>query len=324
MAKGKSKGKSNKNWSKIAISLFLALTMVVVIFAYVFNSPIKTAPSTDRTMTLIKSFDKISDGLKLVPQNGSYVRYANLTGDATLGAWMNKNFYNSMPNGSVFDASVQRDMLSVYPKDNFGNYSDIYGINTSVQYVSLTDFGTGQINESDSRQTYLIDGQYVLKVNDLYFYSPQTNPVVNGMVDTVVPTLDVMTGNVTATSYDQYKDLIDQLALNGMSEDGMTLEMVGNQPTENFSDMYYAGIGPNHDANKSYTFQAVMRLNRSLTNSDMGYFSVMPDAMKQQGYTSYNITYGNGEPGSYVVVKGVGSFDLCVNDLFYTWSFMRY
>ena len=275
-------------------------------------------------MTLIKNFDKISDGLKLVPENGSYVRYANLTGDATLSAWMKKNFYNSMPNGSVYDAQVQRDMLSVYPKDNFANFSEIYGINSSLQYVSLTDFGTGIINDSYPAVDQQIDGQYILKVNSLYYFTPQTNPIVNGMAETLVPTLDTMTGNVTNTSYDQYKGLFDQLAQNQMSENGMTLEMVSNQPTENFSDMYYAGIGPNNDANKSYTFQAVMRLNRTLTNYDMSYLSVLPDAMKEQGYTSYNITYGNGEPGDYVVVKGSASFDQCVNDLFYTWGFMRY
>ena len=328
MPKDKSKGKSvpkkKKNWSGVAVALFLALMMIMVIFAYVFNSPIKTAPSQDRTLTLVKNFDKISDGLKLVPENGSYVRYANLTGDATLGAWMNKNFYNSMPNSSAYEAQLQRDMLSVYPKNNFGNFSEIYGINTTVQYVSLSDFGRGVINESYPVVNQQIDGQYILNVNPLYYFTPQTDPVVNGMAETVVSTLDTMTGNVSNTSYDQYKGLFDQLALNGMSEDGMTLEMVSNQPNENFSDMYYAGIGPNNDANKSYTFQAVMRLNRTLTNSDMSYFSVLPDAMKEQGYKSYNITYGNGEAGDYVVVKGVASFDLCTNDLFYTWGFMRY
>jgi hypothetical protein len=326
MAKGKSKGKStqkkNKNWSKIAISLFLAITMIIVIFAYVFNSPIKTV-SQDRTLTLIKSFDKISDGLNLVPENASYVRYANLTGDATVGAWMNQNFYNSMPNGTALQATVQRDMLAVYPRDTFGNFSEMYGLNMSVQYVSLTDFGTGELNAS-YQPKYAVGNQPIYFVNDLYYFTPQTDPVASGMIDTVAPTINTMTGNVTNTSYDQYKGLIDQLALNGMSEDGMTLQMVSNQPTENFSDMYYAGIGPNNDVNKSYTFQAVMRLNRTLTNSDMSYFSVMPDAMKQQGYTSFNISYGNGEPGDYVIVKGVAPFNQCVNDLFYTWSFMRY
>jgi hypothetical protein len=328
MANSKSKGKQapkKTNWTKVAVSLFLAFTMILVIFAYALSGkPPSSVTSSDRTLTLVKSFDHISDGLKLVPENASYVRFANLTGDATLSAWMKQNFYNSMPNGSVYEASIQRDMLSVYPKDNFGNFSETYNRNFSLQYVSLTDFGRGAINESYPAVTQQFDGQTLLYVNDLYYFTPLTDPVVNGMAETVVPTLDTMTGTANNTSYGQYKGLLDQLALNGMSESGMTLQMVSNQPNENFSDMYYAGIGPNNDANKTYTFQAVMRLNRSLTNSDMSYFSVLPDAMKEQGYTSYNITYGNGEAGDYVAVKGVGSFDLCTNDLFYTWGFMRY
>ncbi|HEY3421513.1 MAG TPA: hypothetical protein VGK13_00045 [Methanocellaceae archaeon] len=327
MAKGKSTGKQapkKTNWSKIAVSLFLAITMIIVIFAYAYKGAPPSVSTPDRTLTLVKSFDKISDGLKLVPENGSYVRYANLTGDATLNAWMNQNFHNSMPNSSAFEAPIQRDMLSVYPRDNFGNFSATYNRNFSQQYVSLTDFGRGEINVTYPVVNQQIDGQTLLYVNDLYYFTPLTDPVVNGMAEVVVPTLDTMTGATNNTSYVQYKGLMDQLAPNGMSEDGMTLQVVGNQPVENFSDMYYAGIGPNNDANKSYTFQAVMRLNRTLTNSDMGYFSVLPDAMKQQGYTSYNISYGNAEPGDYVVVKGVASFDQCVNDMFYTWGFMRY
>ena len=303
--------------------MFLAITMIVVIFSYAYRGSPPSVSTPERTLTLVKSFDKLSDGLKLVPENGSYVRYANLTSDATLGTWMNKNFYKSMPNSTALQAPIQRDMLSVYPKDNFGNFSEMYGLNMSVQYVSLTDFGKGELNNS-YQPKYAVDQQPISFVNELYYFTPQSDPVVSGMIDTVAPTIDTMTGNTTNTSYDQYKGLLDQLPLNQMSEDGMTLEMVSNQPSENFSDMYYAGIGPNNDANKSYTFQAVMRLNRTLTNTDMGYFSLLPDAMKEQGYTSYNITYGNGEAGDYVVVKGVASFDQCTNDLFYTWGFMKF
>ena len=188
MAKGKSKGqqaqkKKKTNWTKIGVSLFLAITMIVVIFAYAYKGAPPSVSAPDRTLTLLKSFDKISDGLKLVPENGSYVRYANLTGDATLGAWMNKNFYNSMPNGSAFDAQVQRDMLSVYPKDNFGNFSEIYGINMS----RCNTYHSRTLAEERSMISYpavdqQIDGQYILKVNPLYYFTPQTDPVVNGMV----------------------------------------------------------------------------------------------------------------------------------------------
>jgi hypothetical protein len=328
MAKGKSKGKSAEkkqtNWTKIAVSLFLAITMIIVIFAYALNGGGPKTINTDRTLTLTKGFNTISDGLKLVPDNASYIRYANLSADAKLSTWMGTNFWTSMPNSSTFNAQVKKDMLAVYPKDNFGNYSATYGRNFSMQYVSLTDFGTGAINESYPAVEQQIDGQAILYVNDLYFFTPQTNPVVSGMAQIVIPVLDAMTGHTNNTSYDQYKGLTDQLSRYGMSENGMTLQVVGNQPTENFSDMYYAAIGPNHDANQSYTFQAVMHLNRSLTNADMEYMSILPDAMKESGYESYNITYGNGEAGDYVIVKSVGPFDQTVYDMFYTWGFMRY
>lgn len=328
MAKGKSKGKSAEkkktNWSKIAISLFLAITMIIVIFAYALGGGGPKTISTDRTLTLMKSFNTISDGLKLVPDNASYIRYANLTADSKLSAWMGQNFWRSMPNSSTFNAQVKRDMLVVYPKDTFGNFSATYDRNFSMQYASLTDFGSGAINESYPAVTQQIDGQTILYVNELYYFTPQTNPVVSGMAEIVVPVLDAMTGHTNNTSYDKYKGLTDQLARNQMSEDGMTLQMVSDQPTENFSDMYYAAIGPNHDANQSYTFQAIMHLNRSLNNTDMEYLSILPEAMKKSGYESYNITFGNGEAGDYVVVKSVGPFDQTVYDMFYTWGFMRY
>ena len=240
---------------------------------------------------------------------------------------MGKYFYNQMPNSSAFDTPLQKDMLTVYPKDTFGNFTQLYGLNMTQQFVSVSDFGRGPVNTTGLYQASY-DNQVLIGKNNFYFYTPQTDPIVSGMADLVAPVLDTMTGNLTNSSYDQYSDLIDQLALHGMTEAGSTLEVVGTNPPLNFSDRYYAGIKPNNDVNNTYTFQAVMHLNQTLTNDEMERLSLIPDAMKQSAnYTSYNITYGNAQPGDYLVVSAVGPFDEITNDMMYysnIWPFMRY
>lgn len=312
MAKGNSKGKPEKKqtkWTKIAVSLFLAATMIIVIFAYALNNGPITGPSTDRQLTILKGFNTLSDGLNLVPENASYSRYANLTSDQQMKSWMTQYFSKVMPPESVYSATIKRDMFTLYPKGSFNNITR--------PYVSLTDFGRGAVNVSYTQYT---DGSNVmLGVNDLYFFTPQTDPIVSGMGEIVVPVLNTMKtmGN---SSYDDYKDLFEKLQGSGLSEDGMTLEVVGKAPNANYSDRYYAAMGPMNDANKMYQIQAVLHTNRTLTNDEMDRLAIGPAYQKQKGFSSYNISYS----GEYIIMDAKGPFDLCTEDLFYNWGFMKY
>ena len=231
-----------------------------------------------------------------------------------------------MPKSSMVGGTLNKDMLAVYPQNSFGNFSEEYPEYNpslfSLQYVSVSDFGTGELNSS-YQPKYTVDGQSILYVSPLYYFTPQSDPVVNGMIDTVSSTIDTMTGNRTTNAYDVYGSLIDQLGLYGLSENGMTLEVAGNGSNMNFSDTYYAGMGPNNDTENTYSFQAIMHLNRSLTNEDQKYMSFLPQVKMQNGFDSYNISYTNGNEGDYVMVKAKSDFNNCSLDL-YNWGFLKY
>lgn len=321
--KAKSASKKNKpekrNWVKIAIPLLLVVIMLGSIVAYVFSgSKPNLSSDSGQATDITKPFNNITDALHIVSANASYVRYADMKDDSKLKSWMSQYFTNTIPPSKFFNANPQRDVIAVYPKDNFGNFSQ-YGYNYpyNSQWMSLTDFGGQTLNQS--YDAYIVNGEMALAVNSNYFFTPNTKPVISGMPMTIASTLDVIRGN-NSSAYGQYSDVLQQIKYQQFSESGMTLETVGKQCSANFTDMYYAAMGPNKGSkNSTYHYIAIMRLNQTLTNDEMAQIALLESAEKKAGFENYTLVPYE----KYAVIDANGSFDLVSQDMYYRWGFLK-
>lgn len=314
--KGKSKKDKPepKNWTKIAIQLFIVLVMVMSVFAFTLNN--NRSGSNGDSSSSGKNFNGIADGLRLIPANASYVRYADLKNDSVLADSVQKYYwlFGTLPPEKVFNANPQRDMFAIYPKEHFGSFTE--------QFVSLTDFGTARINESYPNY-YDINGIIAKRVNSKYFYTAETKPVVSGRIENVASVIDVMyAGN--ASSYGNYSGLFDEIKWKQVSTGGMTLELVGRSCNLSYADGYYTAVGPVDMANKSadrlYDYLAVMHLNQTLSDRDRQDLALLEGAMEKMGFNSYRTQAYD----DYIIIEARGSLDACVDDMLNRWGFIQY
>lgn len=319
MAKGKAKGakgapKKETNWAKIAIPLLMVFIMVGSIFAFVLSNPFDGGSSSTG---LDKPLDGIVDALRLLPSNASFVRYADMKADTQLNESMYKNYWNTLPPASIFNAYPQKDAVAVYPLGYFGNGTQ--------NVVSLTDFGSARINKSYT--AFTIYDQMVLMANSYYYFSSETSPVVSGGAENVAKTLQVMLGN-NSSSYGTYSDLFDKLKSKGIPIDNMTLETAGKDayvPLPNVSSLsYYAGIGPMKDrpanlTEQEYSYVAVIRLNRTPTDSEWEQIILLSGSKKLTGYHKYNPQIYE----DYMVIEAEAPLSACMEDMV-NWGFMKY
>jgi hypothetical protein len=320
MAKGSKKaGKANKepkNWAKLAIPILLVFIMLGSIVAYVSSGNWANKIGTTETTGLTKKFDSLADGLKLVPAGAASVRYIDLRNDSVISGSIN-NFYwlkGAMPSKQIFNVDPVRDMFSIYPAGFFGSFAE--------QFVSLTDFGTAKINKTYP-DYYNINNVIAKKVNDRYFYTAETSPVISGRIENVAPTIDVISGN-NASAYGNYSDLLDEIKLKHLSAGNMTLEVVGLTSNLSNSDRFYAAIGPVDRSNKStdrlYSYVAVMHLNSTISDQDRLNLALLQGGMQKMGFKSYNTQVYD----DYIVIDATGSLTLCLDDMLNRWGFLKY
>ncbi len=273
------------------------------------------------------AFGSVADGLRLIPVDAGYARYVDLRNDSMLKnatdsfAWLK----GSLPPSSIFNADPKIDLFALYPAGYFSDYSS--------QFVSLTDFGTA-FNKSwpDStgsdyyHELLSYHNTAVKKVNDNYYYTPSTFPVVSGMLQNVAPTAYVMaSGNASLSAYGDYSDLFSELKYKQIPIDGMTLEAVGLSSNLSYSDRYYAGIGPVDPSNQSqdrlYSYVVVMHVNNTtMLDSDRQSLALLQGMMEKSGFESYNTqVYDN-----YVVIEAKGKMVFCLEDMYYRWGFIKY
>jgi len=227
------------------------------------------------------------------------------------------NFYwlkGALPPTTIFKADPKRDMFAIYPAEFFGSFVE--------QFVSLTDFGTTKINKTYP-DYYNIAGVIAKKVNDRYFYTAETSPVISGRIENVAPTIDVMLGN-NASAYGNYTDLFEELKLKHISTGNMTLEVVGLTNNLSNSDRFYAAVGPvdrsNTSSGRLYSYVAVMHLNSTISDQDRLNLALLQGAMQKMGFKSYNTQVYD----DYIVIEATGSLSLCLDDMFNRWGFLKY
>jgi hypothetical protein len=324
------KGKSKKdkpeprNWAKIALQLFIVFIMVMSVLAFTLNNRGSNTGSNTDTSSTDKSFNGIEDGLKLIPANASYARYVDLKNDSVLADSVQIQKYywlfGTLPSEKVFNAKPQRDLFAIYPQGYFGDFTE--------QFVSLTDFGTAKINQSYP-DYYNIQGVIAKRVNNKYFYTGTTKPVVSGRIENVAPTIEVMLGG-NASAYGNYSDLFDELKWKQIITDNMTLEIVGKSSNTSYianlscdSDRFYVSLQPmdraNKSDNKSYCYVAIMHMNQTPTDQDYNHLAIFSDSMKKMGFSSY-------EPqiyDDYIVIEAQGSLNTCIDNM-YILDFIQY
>ncbi len=301
------------NWAKIIIPLVMVFVLVGMVFASVINNGPKGDNSASGS-TISKDFYNIADALNILPSNASYVRYADMKNDSQLSTWMSTNFAQEMPPAKTMGASPVKDSIAIYPDGYFGDFAQ--------QFVSLTDFGGKKLNESYT--AYTSGGQSVLMVNQLYYFTPETHPVISGRVENVIPVLNIMVNGNNSTAYKTYSDVFGQIAPNHIDYKAMELETVGNQANANFTDMYYAALGPAPnssltDSNKTYSYVAVMRLNQTLSDEQLQEFAMLDKARQEMGFENYTVELYD----QYAILKAQGSLSLCTQDM-NQWGFLKY
>ncbi len=332
MAKDKdTKGASKKgkkeprNWAKTVIPLFLVFIMLGTVVAYVAGS--NWGGKIDKSKSTEHAFDSVADGLRLIPAEAGYARYLDLGNDTELTNATNSYTWlkGSLPPSSIFNADPKIDLFAIYPA---GYFSD-----SGSQFVSLTEFRKA-VNKSWPDSTgsdyyHELLSYYnvaVKKVNDNYYYTPATTPVVSGMLQNIAPTAYVMaSGNVSLSSYGEYKDLFDELRYKQIPIDRMTLETIGLKSNLSYSDRYYAGIGPVDPANQSqdrlYSYVVIMHVNNTtLLDNDRQNLALLQGMMEKSGFESYNTQVYD----DYVVIEARGTLVLCLEDMYYRWGFIKY
>jgi hypothetical protein len=312
------KGKSRKdkpeprNWSKIAVQLFIVFIMLMSVFAFTLN--VNRGGSDDEAPANEKSFNGIEEGLRLIPADASYARYADLKNDSVLAdsvqnyLWL----FGTLPSENIFDAKPQRDMFAIYPQGYFGDFIE--------QFVSLTDFGTAKINQSYP-DYYNIQG--VKRVNNKYYYTWETKPVISGRIENLVSVANVMFGS-NVSSYGNYSGIFDEMRWKQVPTGGMTLEMVGRSCNLSYVDGYYAAVGPADPGNKSsdrlYNYTIVMRLNQTIPEQDREGLALLEGAMEKMGFKSYRTQAYD----DYIIIEAEGSLDSCIDDMLNRWGFIKY
>jgi hypothetical protein len=335
MAKDKgTKGASKKgkqeprNWAKTIIPLFLVFIMLGTVVAYVAGSNWGGKIDNDRGSKTKNAFGGVADALSIIPAESGYARYIDLRNDTELRNATNSYTWlkGSLPPVSILNADPQTDLFAIYPSGYFSDHSS--------QFVSLTDFGTAAVNKSWPDSTgsdyyHELLSYYniaVKKVNDNYYYTPSTYPVISGKLENVAPTGYVMaSGNTSLSSYGKYKDLFDELKYKQISTDGMTLEMVGLSSNLSYSDRYYAGIRPLDASNASqgrlYSYVVIMHVNNTtVLDNDRGNLALLQGMMEKSGFVSYNTQVYD----DYVVIEAKGTLVLCLEDMYYRWGFIKY
>lgn len=316
-AKGASKkGKKPRNWAKTIIPIFLVLIMLGTVVAYVGGSNWTSQIEDNQGSSTTKAFGSIQDGLRLIPSGAGFARYADLKNDSVLSNSVSSYIWlkGSIPSAEIFSASPQRDMFAIYPARFFGSFSE--------QFVSLTDFGTSKINMSYP-DYYNINGIVAKEVNQKYYYTGTTVPVVSGRIENVAPVIEVMFGS-NASSYKNYSDLFDEMKYKQIPISGMTLEMVGTKCNLTYADRYYAAIGPVDPSNKSadrlYSYVAVLHTNTTIPDADLQNLALLQGSMEKMGFESYNTQVYD----DYIVIEAKGSMSLCLDDMYNRWGFIQY
>lgn len=333
MAKDKgTKGASKKskkeprNWAKTIIPLFLVFIMLGTAVAYVWGSNWGNKIDNGKGSNT-NAFGSVSDALRLIPAGAGYARYIDLRNDTLLNNATNSYSWlkGSLPPSSIFKADPKIDLFAIYPSGYFSDYNG--------QFVSLTDFGaaynkswpdsTGSDYYHELLSYYNIAAK---KVNDNYYYTPSTYPVVSGMLENMAPTAYVMaSGNTSLSSYGDYSDLFTELKYKQIPIEGMTLEMVGLSSNLSYSDRYYAAIGPVDPSNQSqdrlYSYVVIMHVNNTtLLDGERGNLALLQGMMEKSGFESYNTQVYD----DYIVIEAKGMMVLCLEDMYYRWGFIKY
>ncbi|MCD1294638.1 hypothetical protein CUJ83_06445 [Methanocella sp. CWC-04] len=297
--------KSNGNWKKKVLPLFLAAIMLISIFAYAGSSLLRGNES--RNIVLEKDFNSLTDGLKLLPSNAKYVRYVDLGANEPIAAWAYQNLSQSMPYPGDFNAYPKKDLVADFPKNTFGNFTE--------QFVSITDFGRGDLKMTYNMTEYA--GMQICKVNEKYYFTPGTNPVVSGRIEVVDDVLDTMNGVSQGSSYDKYSDLFEQLKGYPVDVKKAKLAAVGTGSKINITDKYFAGITPEGD---TYRYNVVLHLSQSFNETER---SQMKDAWEKSALFYYGFDYFNVNfKDDYLVIDASGSLDTCIRDMTGVWGFL--
>ncbi|WP_424358701.1 hypothetical protein [Methanocella sp. MCL-LM] len=304
--KAPQKGAGKKNWMKVAIPIFLILIMVLSIFAILTN----TNPTTpDDSGTDEIRFNSIVDGLVIVPPGADYVRFADLKSDEDIGNWAMANLNGSIPNPAAFGGQPEKDVLVNYPEGYFGSFAE--------QWVSITDFGPKYTITNPNQTSY--NGVPMRAINSLYTYS-ETRPTVSGRIQNVADMLLYWSNPGNRTSYDNYFDLITQLKGYPVNATSARLSVVGTTSLLNASDRYYAGITPAAEEGK-YDYLAVIHLNRTLNETEKQQYKSQYEQLGiyVMKFDAYNIKYQD----DYMIVQAKGNLTTCVNDMTYSWRFLK-
>jgi hypothetical protein len=300
------KGSGKKrNWKKTILPLFLVAVMLISIFAYAGSSLLG---SGDRDIILKKDFNNIADGLKLIPENASYVRYADIEANNNITLWLSDNLAKSIPSYKEFGAYVKKDMLSNYPYRYFGNHSQ--------QFISVTDFGAVKLNQQYNNSIY--NGIILEEINDYYFFTPEFDPVISGRPENVARAIDTIKGQGQKTAYNNYKDLFEQLKGYPVNEKNSKLSVVGRDCNVNFTDKYYAGITPD---GKTYKYTAVMHLSHKFNDTEK---QLLKSAWEQSALFNYGFDYFQANfVGDYLIIDASGNFNTCIRDMTTVWGFLQ-
>lgn len=327
-AKGAAKKtkKEPRNWMKMVLPLFLVVIMLGTVVAYVAGSNWSNRVGTSSGNT--HAFGSLADGLLLIPSDAGFARYADLANDTVLNATFGSHVWlmGSLPSSKIFDASPKRDLFAVYPAGYFSS--------AASQFVSLTDFGTKNINKSwpDSTGTdyahKLLSSLDIVakKVNSNYYYTPSTVPVISGLIDNIAPVAYVMdTGNSSLSAYPGFADLFTQLRLKQVPVSGMTFETAGTACNLTYSDRYYAAVGPvdpsNASADRPYSYVAIVHVvNSTVADGYSQDLALLQGQMEKMGFERYDTQVY----GEYVVIEGTGSLEVCLEDMYGRWGFIKY
>ncbi len=169
------------------------------------------------------------------------------------------------------------------------------------------------------------------KVNNYYYFTPETSPVVSGAQNAVTYTLDSMTGDVN-TSYSDYSDLFNELSQKHISTDNMPLETVGNNATFPLSDInltideYYAGMGPtnqtvtlNNTTYTQYSYVVILHVNQPPSDKDVQGLYFLESSNDKMGFTDYNVQVYD----DYIVIQAHAPMIFCADDMI-SWNFLKY
>lgn len=314
--KGKSKKDEPRNWAKIGLQVFIVLVIGMSVIAFTLNVNRGGSNTNSGKSNSEKSFNGIADGLSIIPANASYALYVDLKNDSVLSNFAQGTIwiYGTMASQKVFGASPQRNLFAIYPAGYFGDFTE--------QIVSLTDFGKASINQSYP-DYYSIQGIIAKRVNDKYFYTGATKPVISGRIENVAPVVEVFVGN-NVSAYGNYSGLFDEMKWKQIPSGGMTLEVVGRACNLSYVDGYYAGVRPvdrgNTSSDRLYNYTVVMHLNQTPPDRDLQDLALLEKAMEKMGFVSYRVQVYD----DYIIIEAQGNLAVCLDNMQNRWGFIKY